>query len=284
MTERTILIDGDILVYQSAQQNEKEICWDEAEGLWSIHAELHPAIVMLNDQIFGLQEKLGADHVVLALTDPVNWRKDVLPTYKSNRADKRKPMLIPALRAYLESEEFTGAKVYRRPTLEGDDILGILMTHSHLVKGEKICVSLDKDMKTLPGFHYNQRKDHDGIFEVTPAEADEWHMIQALAGDTTDGYAGCPGIGMAKATEFVKERKAAVMVSRTITRGPRKGQVVTEPELITQEDATLWDIVVSHYRAAGLTEHEALIQARVARILRATDYDFKKKELKLWTP
>ena len=34
----------------------------------------------------------------------------------------------------------------------------------------------------------------------------------------------------------------------------------------------------------GLTEEDALVNARLARILTADDYDFEKKEPKLWTP
>jgi DNA polymerase-1 len=42
--------------------------------------------------------------------------------------------------------------------------------------------------------------------------------------------------------------------------------------------------VVSLYAKAGLTEADALRQARLARILRWTDWDNKKKEPILWTP
>lgn len=278
MPDRVILIDGDILVYQSAQNAEKETDW--GAGLWTLHAWEDEAKCQLNDMIFGLQEVLGADRVILALTDPVNWRLSVLPTYKGNRAGKRKPMLIPALRRWItEDPDF---EVFQRPNLEGDDVLGILATHKHLVKGEKVIVSLDKDMKTIPGFHYNQGKPDQQIFEVTPAEADDWHMIQTLAGDQTDGYSGCPGLGLAKATRAVKERICLVPFEHTIKRGARKGQ--TEVRFEERPAEALWDVVTSHYQAAGLGEEEALRQARVARICRASDYDFKTKEVKLWTP
>ena len=32
----------------------------------------------------------------------------------------------------------------------------------------------------------------------------------------------------------------------------------------------------------GFTEEEALLNARMARILRKSDYDFKNKEVRLW--
>jgi DNA polymerase-1 len=46
----------------------------------------------------------------------------------------------------------------------------------------------------------------------------------------------------------------------------------------------MWERVVSAYEKAGLSEAEAITQARVARILRASDYDFVNKSVKLWSP
>jgi DNA polymerase-1 len=42
--------------------------------------------------------------------------------------------------------------------------------------------------------------------------------------------------------------------------------------------------VTSAYASAGLSEDVALMNARVARICRADDYDFTKKEVILWEP
>jgi DNA polymerase-1 len=42
--------------------------------------------------------------------------------------------------------------------------------------------------------------------------------------------------------------------------------------------------VVDAYLKAGLTEEDALMNARMARILRAEDWDFENNEVKLWTP
>jgi DNA polymerase-1 len=41
---------------------------------------------------------------------------------------------------------------------------------------------------------------------------------------------------------------------------------------------------VEAYAKKNLTADDALVQARVARILRHTDYNFKTKEPILWTP
>ena len=41
---------------------------------------------------------------------------------------------------------------------------------------------------------------------------------------------------------------------------------------------------MSCYVKAGLSENVAIQQARVARILRAEDYDFRNKQPILWSP
>ena len=42
--------------------------------------------------------------------------------------------------------------------------------------------------------------------------------------------------------------------------------------------------MVAAYEKAGMTEEEALVQARVARILRNAEYTRKTGEVILWTP
>ena len=77
----------------------------------------------------------------------------------------------------------------------------------------------------------------DGIIEVTEEDANYNHLLQALTGDAVDGYSGCPGIGIKRASRLL------------------------------DADAS-WDSVIAAYDKAGLTEEDALVQARVARILR----------------
>ena len=50
------------------------------------------------------------------------------------------------------------------------------------------------------------------------------------------------------------------------------------------DEKEAWQVVVETYASKGLTEEEALQQARVARILRHTDYDVEKEEVVLWKP
>ena len=62
---------------------------------------------------------------------------------------------------------------------------------------------------------------------------------------------------------------------------PTYGEVKTKKTLDRKKN--LWKVVKDCYKQQGLTEDDALVQARLARILRNTDYDFKKKQPILWS-
>jgi DNA polymerase-1 len=215
----------------------------------------------MNYQITEWMNELDADEVIVCLTDSENWRKRVMPTYKANRAGAPKPEMLGALKQYLIDHYRT----YIRPELEADDVMGILSTHHKLVKGEKIIVSIDKDMKTIPGWLFNPDKDLKPRY-IEEDEADYWHLMQTLTGDSTDGYPGCPGIG------------------------PKKAQLLM---CVAGYDAiefnkdwrdVAWVMIENAYKSRGLGLSDALMNARVARILRAEDYNFKRKEVRLWFP
>ena len=132
------------------------------------------------------------------------------------------------------------------PELEADDAMGIYSTQYP----GNVIVSPDKDMKQIPGNLYNL----DEKFTITPDSGAAWHLIQCLSGDQTDGYGGVPGIGVKRAaTLFDKEGYS-------------------------------WKTVVKAFTDKGLTEYDAITNARLARILTIDDYDTEKQEVILWTP
>ena len=137
-------------------------------------------------------------------------------------------------------------KVIIKPGLEADDTMGIYATR---YTGNMI-VSPDKDMRQIPGKLYN----FDDVFTVSKEDGAKWHLIQSCAGDQTDGYSGIPGIGVKRA------------------------------EALFNEHGYSWKTVVKAFKDKGLTEDDALVNARLARILTSDDYDFKAKEPILWSP
>lgn len=274
MSETVALMDGDIFAYEAAAGAEEPVNW--GDGIWTLHAVEDPAIAKLDDRIQKAAEAVGADRIIVALSDDNwNWRKDVLDTYKGNRAGVRKPLLLKVLKEHLQVEY----ECFIRPSLEADDVLGILSTWSGL-KGKKVIVTKDKDLLTIPGHHYLLHKEE--FREVTVEQADRQHLIQTLTGDVTDGFSGCPGVGQQSAEKVLDELTGWEEYEHTFKSGKRKGE--TERRWKRVEVGSHWEAVVSQFNRAGLGEEEALRQARVARICRAEDYDFKAKKVKLWTP
>jgi len=241
------LIDADVLIYQYSIA--VEVCTEWAPDRFTLTSEGGEAKERLDLEVCELKDELEATDVVMCVSDQENFRKGILSTYKSHRKKKRKPLCYAEVREYV-------LDVYRSrvmPKLEADDVLGILQT-SPRIKGEKIIVSIDKDLDTIPGLHYNPWKDDAEVYDVTVEQADYNHLKQTLAGDTTDGYGGCPKIGNTRAARML------------------------------DEDGATWATVLAAYDKAGLGEQEALVQARCARILRKSDWNSRKKEVILWTP
>ena len=105
-------------------------------------------------------------------------------------------------------------------------------------------------MRQIPGKLY----DMDDITLINEVDGPRWHLIQSIAGDNTDGYSGVPGLGVKRATALFEEHGYS------------------------------WTTVVKAFKDKGLDEETALLNARLARILTVDDYDFERKEPKLWTP
>ena len=137
-------------------------------------------------------------------------------------------------------------EVIRLPELEADDAMGIYAT---AYPGD-IIVSPDKDMRQIPGKLYDLKE----VVDITPEEGRRWHLIQTLAGDQTDGYGGVPGIGVKRAVALFDEY------------------------------GYTWDTVVKAFTDKGLTEDDALMNARLAKILTSNEYDLQLKSINAWYP
>lgn len=239
-----LLVDGDIFIYTAAFAVERETRWDD--DTFSLTADLDEAKEAFKELVDSarrmVDDKKVQTLVVLTPAGPT-FRHEIWPTYKAGR--KRRPLVHRALREW--AIEHYESRV--KEGLEADDALGILATHPGYANRRRIIATKDKDLKTIPGELLNVGTGD--TQHVSEEEADLFHLVQTLTGDTTDNYPGCPGIGP----------KRAVPIA-----------------------GAGWQAIVAAYEKAGLTEADALIQARLARILRYTDYDHDKKEPILWTP
>ena len=234
-----LLVDGDIVLYSSSVATEHAVHWND--DVWVLSANLEQARDMARKYLDDITEKLEATKVTICLSGKGNFRYGLNPNYKSNRKDSRKPIVYPELKEWMINNY--GAQVEDK--LEADDLLGIMATR----EPRAIIVSPDKDMQCVPCRLYRQGE----LMDISPMEANYFHMLQTLTGDPTDGYPGCPGVG-----------------------------AVTAKKLLAGTPDTWWGSVLQAYQKAGCTDDDALLNARMAYILR--DENWIDGKVKLWEP
>lgn len=239
------LIDGDILAYRFGCVWQYTIEWDE--NTKSDFCDTERAAFELDHYVDWVVQRVEADDYAICLSSDLNFRYQVLPTYKHNRADKTPPSLVEWLKSYMpEAHPY----IVIEP-LEADDVMGILQTRGD---EETIICTIDKDLDQIVGKHYNLNKDI--LYEVDQETADYFFYQQILTGDSVDGFKGIP----------------------------RCGPVCAQKLLDATPHDEWWSAIMKLAEKKGLDEDYMLQQARVARILRASDYNFNKKEIILWTP
>ncbi|MCI4663081.1 MAG: hypothetical protein MRY74_00020 [Neomegalonema sp.] len=250
---RALLIDGDILCRRAAH--------GAAAELGAPEAEMRSAVRRLEDALGRLRTMLRGDLLLAAVGCGASFRRQIDPHYKRARLGRRVPASLEAVRDRLgELVETRSA-----PELEADDLLGVWATAPDLSfaarpggaiadarPAERLIVSADKDLLSIPGLHGAATG---RVWRVSPAEAEMRHLAQTLIGDSSDGYRGCPGVGPKRAIE-----------------------------ILSCNAADPWRGVVAAFQRAGLGPGEALIQARLARVLRHGEVDPDAGAPVLWSP
>lgn len=241
-----------MLVFESASSVETPVNW--GGDLWTLHANASDAEAQFEDRVAFIVDKVlthlnyeGKYNYAMCFSDSKqNFRKEILSTYKGNRAGKLKPVCYGAVRQWVE--ERYACMCY--PTLEADDCVGLF---ADMYKGHEVHISGDKDFKTIPGIFYDFL--HDEWHEISEEQAYRNFLVQTMVGDAADNYKGCPGIG------------------------PKTAEKVLDKYGVT------WKTVVDQFKKAGLSKEVALQQARVAYILtKEKEYDLCTHKVALWTP
>jgi DNA polymerase-1 len=236
-------VDADFVVYKNCASAEYDV--DYGDDVIIVQSKFKDAYKNVTRDLDRIKHNIsdGFDEVELVLffSDSVNFRKKIFPDYKGHR-NRKKPCGYKRVISKLMDEY----QVVILPTLEADDALGINAT---MYPGN-VVISPDKDLRQIPGMLFNLEE----MMSVEPEEGRRWHLIQSLAGDQTDGYAGAPGFGVKTATKLFEEK------------------------------GYNWETVVEAFKSKGLDEEVALRNARLAKILTKEEYDYGKLSIKLWDP
>ena len=235
-----LLIDADFIVYKCCAAAEDEIDWGEDVVLvTSRYSEAYKAVL---HEIMKVMDVFGTHaQPILFFSHFDNFRKKIFPEYKGHR-NRKKPCGYKKVISMLHDDY----QVVILPELEADDAMGIYATKYP----GNVIVSPDKDMRQIPGSLY----DFNELTLIRPEDGLHWHYIQTLAGDATDGYSGCPGIGVKRATTLFE----------------KKGYN--------------WNTIKEAFAEKDLDEDVALMNARLAKILTKDYYDDKRRVPILWSP
>ena len=244
-----LLIDADIVLYQSCIEAESEVCWDADEGsnIWSLDTDLNVARDVFKKKVKYYQYLTKEEDFILCFSSKFNFRKNLVSgDYKANRKDIRKPLGYGEMKQWaketFESDEREG--------LEADDLIAWYATS---YPGEYTIVSMDKDFFSVPGrfFRISPKGKHQ-LHNTSHEEAHKFFLTQVLTGDPTDGYYGVPGFGGKTAEKWL------------------------------QKHGYTWDSVVKAYESKSLTKETALQEARMARLLDSSLY--VDGSIRLWEP
>lgn len=236
----SLLIDADFIVYKCCAGSEDEIDWGEDVIL--VTSRFSEAYKSVLKEIMKIRDYFST-HVepILFFSHHENFRKKIYPEYKGHRNRKKPCGYKRVINALTDDYQ-----VILMSGLEADDAMGIYATKEE----GHVIVSPDKDMRQIPGQLYDFKENT----LISKEDGRNWHYIQTLAGDATDGYSGCPGIGVKRAVALF------------------------------EENGYNWQTIKDAFAAKDLDEDVALMNARLAKILTTNDYDFKRGVPILWTP
>lgn len=235
------LIDAEVYLYRAAVGAEFEV--EFSPDSWTYLCRIADAKTVFEGEINRVKEVMPDHDIHLAFGDSTNFRYGIYHQYKSNRRTNRRAAGYKALKDWAAAT-WPSTKL---ANVEGDDVLGIEYEAGDVI------VSRDKDLRTIAGLHLTP----EGVIEISPWQADLAFFGQALTGDATDGYPGCPKVGPVAAGKLLAGCSTA------------------------QE---LWAAVVAAYDKACLGPDYALQMARCARILRSGEYDYENQRAILWSP
>ena len=242
----TLLIDADWLIYSSCCACESDTRWDE--NLHTLHLDERDVMQLIEDRVAQYQligEARGP--IIMCFSDYPTFRHGIYQDYKANRSGKRKPLGLSAIRERV-AKEFHAISF---DGLEGDDVMGLLATGGKYQ--EPIIVSPDKDMRGVPCTLLAG----DDLELVTRKKADRHWMLQTLSGDKTDNIEGLIGVGPVTAEKLLGDAQSL-------------------------ED--MWTKVAEAYKKKKKTYSDAILTARLTRILRDGEYDHTTGYVKLWEP
>lgn len=167
------------------------------------------------------------------LTGKGNFRDAVatIKPYKGNRDPNHKPKYYKEIREYL-------LKNYDVELVEGMEADDAVSLRQFSNPDRSTCiVSIDKDLKMVPGYHYNPTKEE--FFDQSLQDADLFFWWQMMVGDSTDNIPGVTGVGPKTADKVIAKCGGDVGLVKEAVREMYRKQYGENAEAALLEVGTL---------------------------------------------
>lgn len=191
------LIDGDSMIFMLGYVNREH----------QNKHEMHESINVFLENLF---ITTGANQYYGAIAGPKKCFRYSLykvKPYKGKRPEPPEYMNFwrPICTEYLQKQYGFDMPEH---TYEADDLIATASTQLKADGHETIICSPDKDLKTIPGLHYDYQKNQFHTVDESQAAYNFYKLM--IEGDETDNIAGIPGYGIKK----VKEKLDPLLESR----------------------------------------------------------------------
>lgn len=168
------IVDADIIVYRCGLADASQT------------EPLNYTLYSVKQTLEGILDNFEpSDRTRVLLQGKGNYRDRVATVleYKGNRDPSKRPQYYSEIREYLV--DYKGGEIV--DGMETDDAIGIEQWAN---KDRSTCiVSIDKDLDTIPGWHFNWVTNE--LYYVDLATANRKFWTQVLTGDSTDNILGC---------------------------------------------------------------------------------------------
>lgn len=228
-TGKICLLDADFIKYIAESRAEKIITSefiDDPEIIKQCYITC--ALEICEELVFGIR-----DPIIFCFSGSSSktFRHHIAiqKKYKGNRPEKER-LVVECMNAIVERilNNYVGLLF---SDLEADDVLCMLQNEHTYIH------SKDKDLKQVPGWHYN-RETHN-LINISSTEAVHFLATQMLTGDSTDHICGLEGCGPKKAEKILEGVSTNNLISCVYREYKKKYGIIKGTDLFTSN----WQLI-----------------------------------------
>ena len=147
----------------------------------------------------------------MAMKGVDNFRDTIYDDYKGHRKESKNPNEFVQI---VRDMSIMNGLAVPADGMEADDLLRIWAEEAKAANQDFVICSIDKDLKMIPGNHYNVKTNE--LTTISEGYALRLYYEQMLKGDPTDKIPGLPGIGDKKAEALLANYNTEEEFQKTV--------------------------------------------------------------------